>query len=390
MRKLKKTKRIKKQNRIKKTRKLIRIGGGIGDFFRNLFTKSPAKQAHEARDSPVATTLMKGAEPVPFPAPITELQPIKVNTINGDAIYRVKLEGRDYYFFGRNMQYVVMDNIKQIFKLDEDAPDLQKETIDNITEINFAKLTRNAMLSWKHEVEFISKRRYLAEYNILYFNHTECHTIPFNLDAAKKRLIELNTSLQQKCSNLSLCIDYVYNHKEDSTLELYKIHEGGMLADPYDLVLCLYEGKHCISSITIKFVDAKLIIDSYTYYKNKNKKYNILLRCTLILISTLLSPVITHISSFAINPVSAYILITYLGGTLDANDEWNSEFFEFLKKQNVNFDVLKTDPTQLRQLLDLAVKQKPYWSLVILVELSEKNITNTQEQFNKILDRIVC
>lgn len=390
MRKLKKTKRIKKQKRIKKTRKLIRIGGGIGDFFRNLFTKSPAKQADEARDSPVATTLMKEAEPLPFPAPITELQPIKVNTINGDAIYRVNLEGRDYYFFGQHYKYVMLGHTNQIFKLDESDEDLPKETIDMIEAIDFKALTENATLSWKHKVEFISKMRYLAEYNILYFNHTECHTIPFNLDAAKKRLIELNTSLQQKCSNLSLCIDYVYNHKEDSTLELYKIYEGGMRVDPYDLVLCLYEGKHCISSISIKLLDAKLSIDSYTYYEHRNRKYNILLRCTLILISTLLSPDITHIRSFAINPASAYILITHFGGTLEANDEWNSIFLGFLKNQTVNFDVLKTDPTQLKELLDLSVEQNKYWGLMIIVELNEKNITNANEQFNKILDRIVC
>ena len=83
-------------------------------------------------------------------------------------------------------------------------------------------------------------------------------------------------------------------------------------------------------------------------------------------------------------------MITYFGGTLEANDESNSIFLEFLKKQSVNFDVLKTDPTQLKQLLDLSVEQDAYWGLAIIVEISDENIQKAEEQFNKILDKITC
>ena len=385
MRKLKKTKRIKKQKRIKKTRKLIRIGGGIGDFFRNLFTTRPAKQAHEARDSPVATTLMKGAEPLPFPAPITELQPIKVNTINGDAIYRVKLEGRDYYFFGRNMQYVVMDNIKQIFKLDEDAPDLPQKTIDMINAIDFEALIENAKTNRGGGFKaFNNQLKELATMGILYFSHEGCTNKRFNLDAVNKKLIELNKSLHSRNTNLSLYIDYVYNHKIDSILELYETNIDVWPINPYSLVLCLYEYKHCISSITIARYDVdQLSLDSYTHPKYENKKYNTLLRCTLIIITPLLSLDIKLIRSDAMNPASAYILITYLGGKLDDDDYRTLEFVKFAETHSINIYGSKTD---LQELLRLYDDTRKYHGLMVIVELSDENIQKAEEQFHYILE----
>jgi hypothetical protein len=166
-----------------------------------------------------------------------------------------------------------------------------------------------------------------------------------NLDKAKEELVKLNLSLQTKCRNLSLHLDYVYNHKQNSTLELYG------LIDPYSLVLCLYNDNHCISSITIEIEDVEITIDSNTHKKYEGKKYNILLRCILIIISKLLSGNIERIISMAINPASAHILIKHFGGI------------------------------RLNDIPEIAV------------ELSDKNIENAKKKFDDILKgeiKIVC
>ena len=311
MRKLKKTKRIKKIKKTKKTRKFIRLGGGFGDFIGNMFSE-----------------------------PISP--PIWVNRINNDNIYRVKIESCDYYFFGQNKKYVIIGHTKQIFKLDESAEDLPKETIDKIKAINFVELAKEDKYVFNRTIEK------LAYEKILYFSHEECPSLKLDKDVAKARLIALNKSLYKKCNNLSLYIDYVYNHKNYSTLELFKFYVFSEPLDPYDLVLCLYKGKHCISSITIRLIgDVELDMASYTHPENVNKKYNTLLCCTLILISTLLSSNIQRIRTYALNPISEHIFKTYFGATLDDENYIN-------------------------------------------VELNEENIQNAEIKFDEILKKITC
>ena len=79
------------------------------------------------------------------------------------------------------------------------------------------------------------------------------------------------------------------------------------------LILCLmYEG-NCISSILLEYNRNKITISSETYKVYESKKYNKLLRSTLLIIVTLLicneSDNITHIESVAINPISAWYFL---------------------------------------------------------------------------------
>ena len=374
--KIKKTKRIKKQKRNKKiikTRKFIRIGGGIVE---DMFTTGYKRDALKVYSAPTSTTLMKKSNP------ITELKPIRVNTIDGDAIYCVKIEGCDYYFFGQHMKYVIIGDTKQIFKLDEGAPDLQDDMIAHLKDINFTKLTAG------NKYDYYLKIRELVSKNILYFSHGKCHAPNFNLDAAKEKLIDLNKSLQDRCSNLSLYIDYIYNHPDDSTLELFKTKLLRDSADPSYLVLCLYEGKHCISSITIIYKsNEELDLASYTNKKNENKKYNILLRSVLIIISKLLSSDFLRIKTYALNLTSAYIFIKHFGAILDEDDENTTKFLEFSNENDMPFNDPKTN---LYNLLYLAYYNVKYLNLIIIVELSDDNIENAENKFDEILHKIVC
>jgi hypothetical protein len=254
--------------------------------------------------------------------------------------------------------------------------------ITDIKDINFTKLTAG------NKYDYHLKIRDLASKNILYFSHGKCHALNFNLDAAREKLKDLNKSLQDRCSNLSLYIDYIYNHPYDSTLELFKTKLLRDSADPSYLVLCLYEGKHCISSITIIYKsNEELDIASYTNEKNENKKYNILLSCTLILISKLLSNDFLRIKTSALSLTSAYIFIKHFGAILDEDDKNTTRFLEFSK---MSFKEIIDPKIDLYKLLHSAYYNVKYLNLIIIVELSDENIQNAENKFDEILDKIVC
>jgi hypothetical protein len=204
-----------------------------------------------------------------------------------------------------------------------------------------------------------------------------------NLADAKKKLTELNDSLQTKCSNLSLSLDYVYNHKTGSTLKLYHSFNNPGSDGPYSLVLCLYKGNHCISSITIKIDGIKLVINSRTHTDYERRKYNILLRSIIIILSEHISKDIKYIISIAINQVSAYIMMQYFGGKLYntyGDDENELEFLKFSEERGMP---LYEPDTNYKNLFDL-YKYK-FKTLTIAVEVNPKNIEKADTKFNDLV-----
>jgi hypothetical protein len=224
----------------------------------------------------------------------------------------------------------------------------------------------------------------LAKDNILYFQHGKCPTANLNLDKAKTKLIELNAFLQQKCSNLSLSLDYVYNHKTGSILELYNPNSD----DPYSLVLCLYKGNHCISSITINITIKKdgkeLSIDSRTHTEYERKNYNILLRSIIIIISEHISTDIKYIISIAINPGSAYMMMQYFGGKLfnpyGGLGMLESEFLKF--SEEMRMPLYRPD-TNYKELFKSYTDK--FYRLIIAVEVNPENIQNAYNKFHDLL-----
>ena len=102
----------------------------------------------------------------------------------------------------------------------------------------------------------------------------------------------------------------------------------------YNLILCLYYNENCISSIILIYKDEDTIgIDSNTYNNYQGNKYNTLLRAIVVILSSYIicnSKNISKISSNAINPISAWLLIsnfdvTYSCGivTIDENIKQN-------------------------------------------------------------------
>ena len=359
--KLKKTKKLKKQKKLKKTKKIKKMSGGNNYYLRKVLNNITSRFSKKS-------------------------EPIKVNNINGKPIYGITIEGCQYYFFGNNKKYVLVPirDKNYIYKLDNDIQELPEDNdaIKMIKKINFVEKKKD----WQEWQDLIDT---LAKNNILYFEHDECPPANLNLENAQTKLIELNAELQKKCSNLSLYLDYVYNHKTDSTLELFgSLNSAGL----YKLVLCLYNDNHCISSITITIRGIELSIDSRTHTDYESRKYNILLRSVIIIISKYLSSDITYIKSVAINPASAYILMQYLGGKLfkyDGNDlgYYNRKFFDFSETNGMPLYQPDTDYKNLFELYknDLYKKQEQFVMLFIAVELNDENIQNAYNKFHDLL-----
>jgi hypothetical protein len=393
--KLKKTKRNKKTNRTKKTkktkktRKFIKMSGGVLTEALNYITSrfstksepEPEPKPEPIRQPTPQPTPEPEPEPIRQPTPQPTPEPIKVNTINGDSIYRINIEGCDYYFFGNNNRYVLVlvGDKSYIYKLDKDIPDLP----EMFRETNFVE-KKKLKVEWQNLIDT------LAKYNVFYFEHGKCPTANLNLNDAQKKLIELNNSLQAKCSNLSLYLDYVYNHKTDSTLELYEDLNKKYSVGPYLLVLCLYNDNHCISSITIKIDGIELFIDSRTHTDYERRKYNILLRSIIIILSEHISKDIKYIISYAINQGSAYMMMKYFGGKLynhPYNDGENErEFLNFSEEMGMP---LHAPDTNYKNLFDLYKdKFKMFKMLIIAVKVNPENILKAYTKFNDLVDLV--
>jgi len=151
-----------------------------------------------------------------------------------------------------------------------------------------------------------------------------------NLARAQDKIMELNQLLQVKCNNLlSLKLDFFYN----MTGEVSNFDTA-----PSDIILCLYYHDNCIASISLKFKDDTLTLYSKTHERFEGNKFNKLLRAIVIMFGGL----ITHdsqpfktIKSYAINPISAWLLISNYNVTFD------EEFMNYMQDNSIDMEMIK-------------------------------------------------
>jgi len=137
-----------------------------------------------------------------------------------------------------------------------------------------------------------------------------------------------------------------------------------------DLLLCLYikDTKQCVSSIEIYEQGNNISINSSTNKNYEGRKYNILMRAAVIDIFG--DSPYRNVESLAVNPISAYILLTKFNGKIVDEDE-------NLLKSPITVDFLNEYYNLPR-----------HKDLKILVEMSEQNIATAKNVFHDTLSKI--
>ena len=300
----------------------------------------------------------------------------EINELNGDRIYRTRINGCFHYFYGCNKKYVLacINDEYYLLKLDESHHDLDRSVIRRMEE--FLPIT--TMRTKYALIEFLNE----VGADILYFRPREC---PPRLDLtnAKTALLKWSQLLQTKCPNTSLQLDYVYDHRPPAN-RLVSYHN-----DPSSLNLCLYNERGCVSSIAITMDDDSLMIDSATDPEFSGRKYNKLLRCTVLLLSLLLSKQLQRVTSHAMNPISAYLLLHYFDGIVSPMEE-NRDFFDFLEQNGITIH----SEIDVRRLLDRyqqsCNESGRCFELMVHIELTPDVPEKAERAFHQIVAEIVC
>ena len=143
-------------------------------------------------------------------------------------------------------------------------------------------------------------------------------------------LQEINDKIQKKCPKMKLVLD----SRENLTGEIHTFNET---PNPEDVILCLYKGENCISSITFGIFEQKLTISSRTARKEEHRKYNTFLRmCAILFIHAWGYKSVT---SLAENPTTVWLFMKYFYPDHMTFDD--AEFRESSAFPNENMDFTK-------------------------------------------------
>lgn len=249
---------------------------------------------------------------------------------------------------------------RQLSVINNDSLDLY-EKIDELTEIGINLCINLA----GHDYNEVKR-----EYDI-------------NITNALSKINELNKILQIKCPNLELKLNFL-------------IQQPGIVSTFYRinyLTLCLYNQGNCVSSIMCKLtnypyydvdeddpsynkpIPNSFEISSETNSSVQNRKFNKLLRAVLIIIGNDVIVNGTHIQnvlSEAINPISAWLLLTYYNAEI-VDDEFKKFIKKIKNKQDKSVDISK-------HLLNEYMKDRR--SVETRIELNDVNIRRATDEFN--------
>jgi hypothetical protein len=126
-------------------------------------------------------------------------------------------------------------------------------------------------------------------------------------NALRSGLDDINQDLYKKCDRSKYSIDLRRYENRDKDVVTYDEQNN------YDLILCLYYNKKCISSVTGRYhaKDNSMEILSKTHSDFENKKFNLYLRTAFIYLMCFVRPSIRTIYSFSENPISTYTMYKY-------------------------------------------------------------------------------
>ena len=219
------------------------------------------------------------------------------------------------------------------------------------------------------------------DYDFVAIGSGNCsQTEELDLSNAKEQIQELNVLLQRRCPDFYLRIDYLTSFPENSNIHLYdgaRQYLNSFYTFP-NIVLCLFTGNDCVSSITMHLTNSfygsfyganyikSIFIESFTSLLYTERKFNKLLRAVAIIISKKINPTIVVLKSTAANPLSARIMVNSFNATFSHEDKLIGK-----NTPDINIDDLIKSRNFLQTYVDLN---------------DQENIANAKRVFMEIID----
>jgi len=138
-------------------------------------------------------------------------------------------------------------------------------------------------------------------------------------------LKDINKTLQAQDGCKSYRLELSPYKDRDSDAAVYD-----ETSDAYDIILCLYHGNKCVSSVTGRYnkSEKSMEILSKTHKDYEGLKYNSYLRTAFIYLMYFIKPTIKRVFSYATNPISTYSMYKYYHAT-------NPDLQEYVKTHNL-------------------------------------------------------
>jgi len=298
----------------------------------------------------------------------TNLNKINNSTIfkfeHGTCIKHFQVKDEDLHFDFLYLDYI-STNTGILVKRNADTDTSNIEKI--ITFIN------NNQPIYKH-ADFLKQHNIIT----LVFTHPIICETEIDISATIPIIETLNASLKDKCDNLSLSLNYIYNM--NWSVVSYS-------SDIAILVLCLnHPTEGCISSVEVIINGVDLNISSKTKDRFEGKKYNKLLRAAVIIIAPLLN--CQTLTSNAVNPISTWLLMNSFNAT--TTDE---ELIVFLNEKGVlesdEPDQIITKDILTKELIQeyhRIMDENDEGEIFLTIDLTNpENIQKAQDVFNELI-----
>jgi hypothetical protein len=278
------------------------------------------------------------------------------------SIYNISYENNcEQYFYvpyNKNFLLYELDKNKYIlFNLNNDDDTIPDEIYDIC----------NKVVASSSSVYLVISR--LKNYENIIINTKKCHKPLYNdytWQKVQDKMNELNNLITKKCNNLYMKIDYVYNLPG----HIISYSDWTKFLDIDLVLLCLYNENQCVSSIEFDKNGDISQISSKTEKDYEGRKYNKLLRGAAIILAKELG--LSKLSSYAINPVSAWLLMSYYNAIVIDNED----FDKYMVGKTLSLDILK-------QYIPSSGEK---FSLNLDIQLDEINVNKAYEEFNKLVD----
>ena len=300
-----------------------------------------------------------------------------LTTVNGNICYEIRTDDCPVRHVFTPETFIAMkhNDAIHIFNLKQDGvfPDEFKGYIEQIRPKLYAYFKSGVGIGNAFMIsDEINRRDNPHKFAIIRQTTSSRQCERFNdLSNAKSIVHQLNAALQPKCPGFHLHIDYITAFPPGSIASLYTDLFTNSYFQP-QIVLCLFTGNDCVSSITIKVNKSEISIDSKTNERYEGRKFNTLLRAVAIIISKSLNESAKRLTSNAANIISALLMIKRFNAVSQEGD---------ISKSAIS-------PEKLDKVINDYFAH--HGVIETYVELNDVNIANAMAVFHETIERMNC